>query len=97
MREKKVLSLLIPLNFLGQGGAKKCINVENPTTIIVDAKPDYKVFNFDFVGHEQLDQDSVFRNIAMPITDSCLEGYNGSIFAYGQTGAGKTFTIQGQG
>ena len=24
-----------------------------------------------------------------------MQGYNGSIFAYGQTGAGKTFTIQG--
>ena len=25
----------------------------------------------------------------------CLEGYNGCIFAYGQTGAGKTFTMTG--
>ena len=24
-----------------------------------------------------------------------MQGYNGTIFAYGQTGAGKTFTIQG--
>lgn len=27
----------------------------------------------------------------------CLEGYNCSIFAYGQTGAGKTFTMMGVG
>lgn len=27
--------------------------------------------------------------------DNCLAGYNSSIFAYGQTGAGKTFTIIG--
>jgi hypothetical protein len=40
-------------------------------------------------------QETIFNNIAKPIADSCLEGYNGSIFAYGQTGAGKTFTIQG--
>lgn len=33
--------------------------------------------------------------IAQPITDSCLQGYNGTIFAYGMTGSGKTFTIQG--
>jgi len=35
----------------------------------------------------------MFNIIAKPIADGCLEGYNGSIFAYGQTGAGKTFTI----
>ena len=69
--------------------------VENETTVIVDSKPDYKVFNFDFVGDENLDQSTVFNRIAKPIADGCLEGYNGSIFAYGQTGAGKTFTIQG--
>lgn len=27
--------------------------------------------------------------------DSCFEGYNGTIFAYGQSGSGKTFTITG--
>ena len=29
------------------------------------------------------------------MVDQCLQGYNGSIFAFGKTGAGKTFTIQG--
>ena len=37
----------------------------------------------------------MFNRIAKPIADSCMQGYNGTIFAYGQTGAGKTFTIQG--
>lgn len=31
-----------------------------------------------------------------PIVESCLAGYNASIFAYGQTGAGKTHTMVGQ-
>jgi len=63
--------------------------------VILDQKPEYKVFNFDFVGGESLEQETVFSQIAKPIAESCLEGYNGTIFAYGQTGAGKTFTIQG--
>jgi hypothetical protein len=29
------------------------------------------------------------------IVDNCMGGYNSSIFAYGQTGAGKTYTMQG--
>ena len=30
-----------------------------------------------------------------PIVENCLAGYNSSIFAYGQTGAGKTHTMIG--
>jgi len=33
--------------------------------------------------------------IGRPVTNSCLEGYNGTIFCYGQTGSGKTFTTFG--
>ena len=47
------------------------------------------------MGGEKVDQAAIFNSIAKPIADSCMQGYNGSIFAYGQTGAGKTFTIQG--
>ncbi len=32
---------------------------------------------------------------AKPILESVMEGYNGTIFAYGQTGTGKTFTMEG--
>jgi Cdc6-like AAA superfamily ATPase len=38
-------------------------------------------------------QESVFEETALPILESVLEGYNGTIFAYGQTGTGKTFTM----
>ena len=31
----------------------------------------------------------------MPIVESVCQGYNGTIFAYGQTGTGKTFTMEG--
>jgi hypothetical protein len=37
----------------------------------------------------------VFGEVAYPIIENVLEGYNGTIFAYGQTGTGKTFTISG--
>lgn len=39
----------------------------------------------------------LYQETASPIVDSCLEGYNGTIFAYGQTGTGKTFTMEGRG
>lgn len=34
--------------------------------------------------------------VGHPIVENCLAGYNSSIFAYGQTGAGKTYTMSGQ-
>ena len=40
-------------------------------------------------------QESVFEKIAKDVVESCFEGYNGTIFAYGQTSSGKTFTITG--
>ena len=38
---------------------------------------------------------TVFQKAALPIIESVLEGYNGTIFAYGQTGTGKTHTMEG--
>lgn len=64
-------------------------------TIFLERGFDTKKFSFDFVGSEQIDQATIFNHIAKPIADSCMQGYNGTIFAYGQTGAGKTHTIQG--
>ncbi|XRB24083.1 kinesin-like protein [Pseudoscourfieldia marina] len=52
-------------------------------------------FNFDSVRDEHVDQASIFESIGRPITDSFLEGYHACVLAYGQTGAGKTYTMQG--
>ena len=54
-----------------------------------------KVFTFDSVYDYQSEQESIFTETAYPIIDFVLQGYNGTIFAYGQTGTGKTFTITG--
>jgi hypothetical protein len=37
----------------------------------------------------------VYDESAFPIVESVLKGYNGTIFAYGQTGCGKTHTMSG--
>ena len=54
MIEKEVSQYQINI-VVDNGGQKKCVAVENATTVILEAKPDYKVFNFDFVGDEDLD------------------------------------------
>ncbi|XP_030439604.1 kinesin-like protein KIN-14Q isoform X4 [Syzygium oleosum] len=51
-------------------------------------------FKFDAVFGPQADQADVFEDTA-PFATSVLDGYNVCIFAYGQTGTGKTYTMEG--
>ncbi|TPP66785.1 Kinesin protein KIF3A [Fasciola gigantica] len=55
----------------------------------------YKQFTFDLVFDTQSKQFDVYNKVARPIVEKVLEGYNGTIFAYGQTGTGKTYTMEG--
>ncbi|EGZ17948.1 hypothetical protein PHYSODRAFT_498771, partial [Phytophthora sojae] len=55
------------------------------------------IFKFDQVLSPNVDQAGVFRLVASDVVDGALSGYNGCILAYGQTGAGKTFTMSGGG
>ncbi|VDM64601.1 unnamed protein product [Angiostrongylus costaricensis] len=54
-----------------------------------------RTFFFDAVFPEDCDQMRVYNVAARPIVENVLKGYNGTIFAYGQTGTGKTFTMTG--
>ena len=40
-------------------------------------------------------QEEVYNVVAAPVVSSVLEGYNGTVFAYGHTGTGKTYTMFG--
>ncbi|XP_033728379.1 kinesin-like protein KIF9 [Pecten maximus] len=51
-------------------------------------------FRLDGIFHNS-SQDHVFGNVASEFVTSALDGYNGTVMCYGQTGAGKTFTITG--
>jgi kinesin family protein 3/17 len=54
-----------------------------------------KQFTFDYTYDEKSRQEEVYQMCAFRIVESVLQGYNGTIFAYGQTGTGKTFTMEG--
>ncbi|KAL0049957.1 hypothetical protein WJX82_001623 [Trebouxia sp. C0006] len=53
-------------------------------------------FTFDQVYDWNSRQQDIYDATARPIVDAVLSGYNGTIFAYGQTGCGKTFTMEGK-
>ncbi|PSK50389.1 hypothetical protein B9Z65_333 [Elsinoe australis] len=54
-----------------------------------------KTYNFDKVFSPAADQEMLFNEVVSPILDEVLEGFNCTIFAYGQTGTGKTYTMSG--
>lgn len=54
-----------------------------------------KEFTFDSVYDWNSKQEDLYVETAFPIVENVLIGYNGTVFAYGQTGTGKTFTIEG--
>ena len=60
-----------------------------------DTKNNSKIFQFDYIFNEDSSQNDIFNISAKEICDSLFEGYNGTIFTYGQIGSGKTYTMLG--
>ncbi len=71
------------------------ISQVNETTGAIDVRPLHntnddttKTFTFDYVFGPNSKQVDIYNLVARPIVDAVLDGYNGTIFAYGQTGTG---------
>ncbi|EFA10675.1 kinesin heavy chain [Tribolium castaneum] len=65
------------------GGEDNCISIAG------------KVYLFDKVFKPNATQEKVYNEAAKSIVSDVLAGYNGTIFAYGQTSSGKTHTMEG--
>ncbi|CAL8092389.1 unnamed protein product [Calicophoron daubneyi] len=82
-------------------GYTKCVVLDegNGTIELTNPKgrPDDppRTFVFDSVYDENSQQRDMYDKTFKTLISSVLEGFNGTIFAYGQTGTGKTYTIQG--
>lgn len=76
-----------------------CLDIDPSLPQITLIKPQdsdaQKVFSYDNVFEAQCSQEKIYENSAFSLVESVAEGYNGTIFAYGQTGCGKTFTMMG--
>ncbi|OAK98827.1 P-loop containing nucleoside triphosphate hydrolase protein [Phaeosphaeriaceae sp. SRC1lsM3a] len=78
---------LIPQRFR----APTC-HVTSPSSLAVDGSGGRKVFIFDRVFGEDVDQEGVYDYVVDSV-NSFVQGYNVSILAYGQSGAGKSYTM----
>ncbi|KAK7277932.1 hypothetical protein RJT34_22952 [Clitoria ternatea] len=78
-------------------GSASVVNFESSSDSelqVVSSDSSKKQFKFDHVFRPEDNQEAVFSQ-TKSIVASVLDGYNVCIFAYGQTGTGKTFTMEG--
>ncbi|XP_029987592.1 kinesin-like protein KIF1A isoform X8 [Sphaeramia orbicularis] len=103
----KVAVRVRPFNSREIGKESKCIiQMSGNTTTIINPKQakDNKSFNFDYsywshTSPEDVNyasQMQVYKDIGEEMLLHAFEGYNVCIFAYGQTGAGKSYTMMGK-
>nr|XP_021203752.2 kinesin-like protein unc-104 isoform X7 [Bombyx mori] len=111
MSSVKVAVRVRPFNSREIARECKCIiEMSGNTTVIVNpkappgSKEGAKSFNFDFSywSHNPNDpqfssQVMVYKDIGEEMLQHAFDGYNICIFAYGQTGAGKSYTMMGRG
>ena len=82
-------------------GHENCVNMFPDRGLIEIRNPNLgptdpiKTFTFDAVYDCNSKQLDLYAETFAPLVDSVLDGFNGTIFAYGQTGTGKTFTMEG--
>ncbi|KAL7259461.1 hypothetical protein ACSBR1_005372 [Camellia fascicularis] len=73
-----------------------CIrSLDLETFVFKDEKQEEYTFSFDRVFYDGSEQADVFEFLALPIVRDAVNGINGTIFTYGQTGAGKTYSMEG--
>ncbi|KAM3681288.1 kinesin-1 heavy chain isoform 1-T1 [Ammospiza maritima maritima] len=89
----KVMCRFRPLNESEVArGDKYIAKFQGEDTVVIASKP----YIFDRVFQSNTSQEQVYNDCAKKIVKDVLEGYNGTIFAYGQTSSGKTHTMEGK-
>ena len=76
---------------------ENCIISLSEDQVEIKSKNEYNnfTFHFDHIFNVDSTQKEIYEYCAKDLVDSVLSGYNGTIFAYGQTASGKTYTMEG--
>uniref|UniRef100_A0A7M4FEF0 Kinesin-like protein n=1 Tax=Crocodylus porosus TaxID=8502 RepID=A0A7M4FEF0_CROPO len=68
---------------------------EDPDDILRANRSREKTFIFDMVFDQKATQEEVYVSTTKSLVGGVISGYNATVFAYGPTGAGKTYTMLG--
>jgi kinesin family protein 11 len=92
-RSEREIEEKSPVIVTSEGAKSKEIAVEVPSaasSYAVVSQAPVRKYPFDLVFGPQADQQMIYSNVVVPMVDEVLMGYNCTLFAYGQTGTGKT-------
>ncbi|PNP45867.1 kinesin heavy chain [Trichoderma gamsii] len=93
----KVVARFRPQNRVEiESGGKPIVAFSSEDTCTLDSKEAQGSFTFDRIFDMSSRQQDIFDYSIRPTVDDILNGYNGTVFAYGQTGAGKSYTMMGK-
>ena len=96
----KVIVRCRPMNAREKGlNSRVVVQIDSPTDVSLlrpdDESEPPKRFAFDAAYGMDSTTKIIYEDIAFTLVQNVIEGYNGTIFAYGQTGCGKSFSMEG--
>ncbi|KJZ79873.1 Kinesin heavy chain [Hirsutella minnesotensis 3608] len=92
----KVVARFRPQNRVElDSGGKPIVTFSSEDSCSLDSREAQGSFTFDRVFDMECKQQDIFDFSIRSTVDDILNGYNGTVFAYGQTGAGKSYTMMG--
>ena len=92
--EKEVVTVSNPIEYNSNDISNLYLNKEKNITI---TKTKQNKFAFDFAFQEKTNQEEIYHYTTETLLQSVFDGFNSTVFAYGATGSGKTYTMVGNG
>lgn len=84
-----------PLNYLEEEFGDVKLRFETDTTVVIATGLEEEAFRFAKAFSLEASQLEVYLAIGQPSVNDVVAGYNATVFAYGQSGSGKTYTMMG--
>ena len=92
--EKEIVTVSNPIEYNSDSISNLYLNKEKNITI---TKTKQNKFAFDFTFPEKTNQEEIYHYTTETLLQSVFDGFNSTVFAYGATGSGKTYTMVGNG
>jgi hypothetical protein len=79
-----------------QYSSLKTLQIENDKIKIISSQKQKEIeFEFDFIFSEEITQKEIYEYTTEKLINKVMEGFNATVFAFGATGSGKTYTMVG--
>lgn len=91
---REIVSVINPVEYKYNAESNKYVNEDKQMEI---TKSKEHQFAFDFAFDEKATQEEVYKYTTEYLLKNVIDGFNATVFAYGATGSGKTYTMIGNG